>query len=115
MEIDRNDSSWHPAFHDDHPQHGAGEKPRIIVQPPGTTSKPPPGAMRLLVFRTRGYNSRRRDKVSVETSGVGADRRAAARPEASRTRGGGSSTPGEIVAPGGFRNRNYNSRLTPKS
>src|SRR4030095_6419959 len=53
--------------------------------------------------------------VSVETSGVGADRRAAAHSEARRTRGSGSSTPGEIVAPAGFRNRNYNSRLTPKS
>jgi len=41
-----------------------------------------------------------------ETSGVGAARRAAARSEARNTRDGGSTMPGEIVAPAGFRNRN---------
>jgi hypothetical protein len=42
----------------------------------------------------------------LKTSGVGADRRTLARSEATRIRGGGSSTPGEAIALAGFRNRN---------
>ena len=47
-----------------------------------------------------------RERVSVGTSGVGADRRTPAVSEARETRGGASSTPGELIAPAGFRNRN---------
>ena len=50
------------------------------------------------MFRMGGGAAMRVELVSVETSGVGADRRGGGALAGQKNRGGGSSTPGETVA-----------------